>query len=182
LLDKRKQFGNEFLYKELKKVDPVSADKMLPQNWKRIIRALEVFHVTGKPIWKHHQENKKQNEFDFLQYCLNWERETLYKNINDRVDRMIEAGLVEEVKNILSLGYSENLNSLNTVGYKEIISYLKDEITIDDAIRLIKRNTRHYAKRQLTWFRKDNRISWFDVKKFDDLDIIVKKIIQGIEV
>ena len=184
LLEKRKEFGNEFLYKKLKEVDPISAEKMLPQNWKRVIRALEVFHLTGKPIWQHYESQfvsgGKKSKFNFLQFGLNWERETLYKNIDERVDRIIEAGLVEEVKNILFLGYSENLNALNTVGYKEIISFLKNEITLEEAINLIKRNTRHYAKRQLTWFRKDKRISWFDVNEFDDLNIITEKIIQGI--
>ena len=184
LLEKRKEFGNEFLYEELKKVDPISAEKMLPQNWKRVIRALEVFHLTGRTIWQHHENQSaaggKESKFNFLQFGLSWGRETLYKNINDRVDKMIKAGLIDEVKNILSQGYNENFNALNTVGYKEIISYLKNEITLDKAINLIKRNTRHYAKRQLTWFRKDKRIHWFDVKMFDDLEIISEKIFQSI--
>lgn len=174
-------FGNKFLYDELKKVDPVSAAKMLPQNWNRVMRALEVFYITGKPIWQHHENQTKVYKYNFFQFGLNWERETLYKNINDRVDKMIEDGLVDEVKKILSLGYNESLNSLNTVGYKEIVSYLKNEIIFDEAIRLIKINSRHYAKRQLTWFRKDKRIKWFDVKQFDELDIIVEKIVHYIE-
>lgn len=184
LLRKRKEFGNELLYEELKKVDPVSAEKMLPQNWKRVLRALEVLHTTGEPIWKHHQKQaySKGKKYNFIQFGLNWGREPLYENINRRVDLMIEKGLVEEVKNILSLGYNENLNSLNTVGYKEIISYLKDEITLDKAVQLIKRNTRHYAKRQLTWFRKDKRIKWFDVESANDLDLIAEEIVKGIKI
>lgn len=178
LFENRKEFGNEYLYKKLQEIDPISAEKMLPQNWKRVMRALEVFHTTGELIWEHHQKQSSQKEikYNFKQFGLNWERKILYENINRRVDWMTDNGLINEVKNILSLGYSENLNSLNTVGYKEIISYLKNEITLDKAIDLIKRNTRHYAKRQMTWFKKDKRIHWFDVKDFSDFDSIVDSI------
>ena len=140
LLQKRKELGNEFLYDELKKVDPQSAVKMLPQNWKRVMRALEVFHTTGEPIWGHHQKQspKKDKKYIFKQFGLNWKRETLYKNINHRVDEMIDNGFVEEVKNILDRGYVRNLNSLNTVGYKEIIEYLEGEFSLDRAVELIK--------------------------------------------
>lgn len=174
LLQKRKEFGNEFLYNELKKVDSISAEKMLPQNWKRVMRALEVFHTTGQPIWKHHQKQSslKEKIFEFKQFGLNWNRELLYENINDRVDSMIENGLLDEVKNIFAMGYDKNLNSLNTVGYKEIIQHFEGEISLERAIELIKRNTRHYAKRQMTWFRKDKRIHWFEVNEFSDLDKI----------
>lgn len=184
LLQKRKELGNEYLYEELKRVDPESADKMLPQNWKRVMRALEVFHTTGEPIWKHHekQSTEKEKKYLFKQYGLNWEREVLYKNIDNRVDDMIEQGFVDEVKNILDMGYDKSLNSLNTVGYKEIIAHIEGNISLERAIELIKRNTRHYAKRQLTWFKKDGRILWFDVKKFEDMDIIAKNIIKGIKV
>lgn len=182
LLQKRKEFGNDFLYEELKKVDPVSAEKMLPQNWKRVMRALEVFHTTGEPIWKHHQNQSSQKEkkYIFIQFGLDWERNILYQNIDKRVDQMIEHGFVNEVKNILGDGYDKNLNSLNTVGYKEIIQHLDGEITLERAIELIKRNTRHYAKRQMTWFRKDERIHWFDVKNSSDLDQIAENIIASL--
>ena len=166
----------------MKKVDPESAAKMLTQNWKRVIRALEVYHTTGEPIWKHHQKQlaKKEKKYQFKQFGLNWERKTLYKNINKRVDKMIEKGFVEEVKNVLESGYGRNLNSLNTVGYKEIIEHLEGNLTLERAIELIKRNTRHYAKRQLTWFRKDNRIKWFDINDLSELDQIANKIIQNL--
>lgn len=184
LLKKRKEFGNEFLYEELKKVDPVSASKMLPQNWKRVMRALEVFHTTGEPIWKHHQKqsSSKEMKYNFFQFGLNWDRKILYENIDRRVDEMIENGFVSEVNNILKMGYDKNLNSLNTVGYKEIIQYLDGEISLERAIELIKRNTRHYAKRQITWFRKDKRIQWFDVESANDLDKIAEEIVKGIMV
>ncbi|NWG29618.1 MAG: tRNA (adenosine(37)-N6)-dimethylallyltransferase MiaA, partial [Ignavibacteriaceae bacterium] len=113
LLEKRKLLGNEFLYEELKKVDPVSAAKMLPQNWKRVIRALEVLHTSGEPIWRHHQKQStgKEKKYQFRQFGLKWDRKILYENINNRVDEMIERGFVEEVKNILKMGYDKNLNS-----------------------------------------------------------------------
>jgi tRNA dimethylallyltransferase len=183
LLQKRKEFGNEFLYEELKKVDPVSAAKMLPQNWKRVMRALEVFHTTGEPIWKHHQKQalSKAKKYNFKQVGLNWDRKILYDNIDRRVDEMIENGLIDEVKNILKKGFNKNLNSLNTVGYKEIIQYLDGEISLERAIELIKRNTRHYAKRQLTWFRKDKRIEWSDVNEFSDLDQFAEQIVASLK-
>jgi tRNA dimethylallyltransferase len=170
LLNKKKQFGDEQLYEELKKVDPVSASRMLPQNWKRVIRALEVFYVTGKPIWEHHNSQNQNSKFNFYQVGLLWNRKELYKNINNRVDHMIVNGLVKEVENILNEGYDKSLNSLNTVGYKEIISYLNNEISLDRSIELIKRNTRHYSKRQMTWFNADKRINWHQISSKKDLD------------
>jgi len=183
LLQKRKEFGNEFLYEELKKVDPESAAKMLPQNWKRVMRALEVFHTTGEPIWKHHQKqsSSKEKKYIFKQFGLNWDRKILYENIDRRVDEMIKNGFVDEVKNILFKGYNKNLNSLNSVGYKEIIQHLEGEISLERAIELIKRNTRHYAKRQMTWFRKDKRIEWFDVNEFSDLDQFAEQIVASLQ-
>ena len=177
LFEKRKEFGNEFLYEELKKVDPESAGRMLPQNWKRVMRALEVFHLTGKPISEHHLEYNRQVDVKFVQFGLRWNREVLYKNIEKRVDEMIEQGLVDETKALIEK-YDSKLNSLNTVGYKEIISYLNNEITLERAVELIKRNTRRFAKRQITWFRADDRIVWFDVSSQKDLETIAEEIIR----
>ena len=171
----REKFGNEHIYGILKEVDPVSAEKMLPQNWKRVMRALEVFHISGEPIWKFHEKHKRQTDIKFRQIGLNWDRSILYANIDNRVDKMIEAGLVEEVKSILDMGFDKNINSLNTVGYKEIISFLEGEISLDRAVELIKRNTRHYAKRQMTWFRAVDRINWYEIKNNDDLKDIPQK-------
>jgi len=182
LHQKRKEYGNELLYKELKKVDPESAAKMLPQNWKRVMRALEVYHTTGEPIWKHHQKQSSstENKYKFKQFGLNWDRKILYENIDKRVGEMIENGFVDEVKNILFEGYDKNLNSLNTVGYKEIIQHLDGKISLERAIELIKRNTRHYAKRQMTWFRKDKRIYWFDVNELTELDQFAEQIVASL--
>lgn len=169
LLDLRKKYGNEYLYNELKKVDEISAIKMLPQNWKRVIRALEVYQLTGKPIWQHYQYQLNSKRFSFRQIGLTWERDVLYSNIEKRVDEMIDAGLIDEVKNVLNMGYSKNINALNTVGYKEIIEYLDNQISLDRAIELIKRNTRRFAKRQMTWFNADKRIEWHQITSVTDL-------------
>lgn len=183
LLLKREKLGNAYLYDELRKVDPESASKMLPQNWKRVIRALEVLHITGQPIWQLQQKQNRNSLFVFYQFGLLWDRKTLYQNIDSRVDQMISDGFIDEVKNILKLGYSSEMNSLNTVGYKEIISFLRNEIIFERAVELIKRNTRHYAKRQMTWFRKDKRIEWIEVDSHFNSDLIAniihKKIIES---
>lgn len=173
----RKEYGNEYLYNKLKEVDPESASKMLPQNYKRIIRALEVYYLTGKPIWVFQKEYKRETKINFKQYGLCWKRDKLYQNIDSRVDNMIESGLVEEVRQILGKGFDENLNSLNTVGYKEIIKYLDGEISLERAVELIKRNTRRFAKRQLTWFNRDDRINWIKTGNQDDLKKAAEKII-----
>lgn len=170
--------GKEYIYNLLMEKDETSAKKMLPQNWKRVIRCLEVLYLTGEPIWKHQLDYIRQSELEFIQFGLNWKREKLYNRINNRVDKMIEDGLVDEVNSLLKLGYSKNINSLNTVGYKEIISYLDNEIILERAIELIKRNTRHYAKRQLTWFRKDARIKWLNIESESDLNNFTDEIIK----
>ena len=180
LLTLRKKKGNEYLYNELKKVDDVSAEKMLPQNWKRVIRALEVYKLTGKPIWMHYQNQQIERKFSFKQIGLNWKREELYNNIENRVDKMIEDGFIDEVKSILNMGYSRNLNALNTVGYKEIIEYLDNKISLERAIELIKRNTRRYAKRQMTWFNADKRIEWYNINNEDDFKNLAEKIAKEI--
>ena len=164
LMEKRSQFGNQYIHNELTKVDPISAEKLLPQNWKRVIRALEVFYTTNKPIWQFNS-NKKNNDFLFFQYGLYLDRDILYQRINSRVDKMIEEGLIEEVKKILEAGYENNLNSLNTLGYKEIIDFIEGKISLEKTIYLIKRNTRRFAKKQITWFKKDKRILWLNANK-----------------
>lgn len=182
LFEERRQLGNEHIYAKLKVVDPVSAEKMLPQNWKRVIRALEVFHLTGKPLWQHHKHQVNKSKFDFVQIGLKWSREILYENINKRVDQMMQAGLINEVRTLLNNGYEKKLNSLNTVGYKEIISHLEGETTIEKAVELIKRNTRRYAKRQLTWFNSDNRIKWYNISSESDLKKLTPKIINNTDI
>ncbi len=180
LLNERKEHGNEYLYEKLTAADPVSASMMLPQNYKRVIRALEVLHLTGRPIWQLQEEYKRDVQLEFRQYGLEWDRDKLYDNIEKRVDEMIDAGLVEEVKSILEKGYSKDLNALNTVGYKEIISFLEGETTLQRAAELIKRNTRRFAKRQLTWFKRDKRIQWIKVESAAGIERAADKILSEI--
>jgi tRNA dimethylallyltransferase len=170
LMEKRELFGNEFIHNELKKVDSISAEKLLPQNYKRVIRALEVFYQTNTPIWSFKSEKKFTN-FNFIQYSLLWDRNLLYERINSRVDKMIELGLIYETEMVLKLGYNENLNSLNTVGYKEIIDFLQKKISLEKAIYLIKRNTRRFAKKQITWLNKDKRIIWLNANKYSTSEL-----------
>ncbi|MBN1299619.1 MAG: tRNA (adenosine(37)-N6)-dimethylallyltransferase MiaA [Melioribacteraceae bacterium] len=176
LLRMREEKGNHALYYLLEECDPVSAKKMLPQNWKRVIRALEVYKLSGKYIWQIHEEEVREKTVHFNQYGLRWNRSKLYDRINERVEKMFEDGLVEETKSIISKGYSKKINSLNTVGYKEVISYIDGEITLQRAIELIQRNTRRYAKRQLTWFNADKRIKWIDIENDSGLDYAAELI------
>jgi len=178
LSDLRNKNGNEFLYEKLKTIDPTSAAKMYPQNWKRVIRALEVYNLTGRKISELHKEYAREVNIKYFQFGLNWERDILYERINNRVDEMIKNGLVEEVKSLLEKGFSKELNALNTVGYKEIISYLDKKISLERAVELIKRNTRHFAKRQLTWFNADKRIHWFKINSENQLNEISNSIIE----
>jgi tRNA dimethylallyltransferase len=158
LMGELEQHGIEYMYKKLASLDPASAATMLPQNWKRVIRALEVFITTGRSITVLQQEHRRKPEFTFFQFCIEWTRALLYERINARVDEMLAAGLVDEVKELLERGISPHWNAMNTVGYKEIVACLNGEIVIEEAIRRIKRNTRHFAKRQFTWFKRDSRI------------------------
>lgn len=165
----RREEGNEKLYDILNAIDPGAAAGLIPQNYKRVIRAIEVKKLTGKSILELHDEQQRNRDYTFLQFAPFTDRKKLYKRIEERVDTMISAGLVEEVENVLKMGYGKDLNSLNTVGYKEIIAYLDGEHSLEKAVELIKRNTRRFAKRQLTWFRRDDRINWLKIDDREDL-------------
>lgn len=178
LYRKAKEFGNDVIYEELKRVDPASAEKIHPNNLKRVIRALEVYYITSKPMSQLQQMMKPNIGFKTIQVGLNWDRKKLYKRIEERVDEMIKNGLIEEVKKLRELGYDKNLNSLQTVGYKEVFDYLNSLISYERMIYLIKRNSRRYAKRQLTWFRQDKRIIWVDVDENTNFDELAEKVIE----
>jgi len=178
LYRKAKQLGKEAVYEELKRVDPASAEKIHPNNLKRVIRALEVYYLTGKPISQLQVEMKPEINFETVQVGLNWDRKKLYRRIEKRVDEMIERGLIDEVRKLRELGYDKNLNSLQTVGYKEVFDYLDGLISYDEMVYLIKRNSRRYAKRQLTWFRQDKRIIWVDVDDGTDFNELADKVIE----
>ena len=167
--------GAEALLTELNQVDPVAATGMLPSNQRRIVRALEVYRLTGMPISKL-QESRIDIHFTPCFAGLQWERKTLYERINKRVDRMVEQGLLDEVQRLQRLGYASSLSSLQTVGYKEVFQNIAGEITLERMVELIKQNTRRFAKRQLTWFRRDNRIRWFEVQEEKDFPEVSDRI------
>lgn len=151
--------GSEFLYKKLKEKDKSMAEKIHQNNGQRIIRALEILKSGKKKGDNFREENK---DYNLIYLGLNMDRAKLYEKINQRVDKMVDLGLVDEVKNLLDDGLDKNSQSLKAIGYKEVISYIDGDIDFDEMVDLIKKNSRHYAKRQLTWFRRDDRIKWFD--------------------
>ncbi len=151
--------GSEFLYEKLQDQDSDMAEKIHKNNGQRIIRALEILKSGNKKGDNFREENK---DYNLIYIGLNMDRAKLYEKINQRVDKMIDLGLVDEVKNLLDEGLDKKSQSLKAIGYKEVISYLDGEIDFDEMVDLIKKNSRHYAKRQLTWFRRDKRIKWFD--------------------
>ncbi len=158
--------GIEPLYEKLKEVDPKYISKMDGMNRQRIIRALDVWIQTGKPFSSFHQKEELTLPKNTIVFGLHHPREKLYDRINQRVDNMLEQGLIEEVQSILAQGYSKDLQSLQTVGYREVITYFDGGLTKEEMIEKIKTNTRRYAKRQLTWFRRWDFIEWLDADKF----------------
>ncbi len=160
--------GSAFLHACLKEVDPDSAQAIHPNNQKRVIRALEFYELNGFPISEHNKrEREKEAAYDFCYFVLNDERDLLYRKIDLRVDEMLEKGLVEEVRKLKEMGFSKEMVSMQGLGYKEILSYLDGACTLEEAVYLIKRDTRHFAKRQLTWFRRERDVIWIEKKAFD---------------
>lgn len=158
-----KEKGNEYLHHELENIDPESARKIHPNDVRRVIRAIEVYRQTQKTISFHKSISRSEKpEFEYLTFGLAMERARLYRRIDSRTDSMFENGLIDEVKRLLAMGY-ENTPGMQGLGYKEVIWHLKGITTLDETISLIKRNTRRYAKRQLTWFRKMENVKWVDV-------------------
>ena len=158
-----KEHGAEYLHDRLKEVDPASAESIHANNIKRVIRALEYYHLTGQKISEHNEtERQKESPYNFAYFVLTDERAKLYERIDKRVDIMVERGLVEEVKNLKEMGYHREMVSMQGLGYKEILDYLDGKISLEEAIYIIKRETRHFAKRQLTWFRREKDVIWFE--------------------
>lgn len=160
--------GNEILYARLKQIDPESCETIHPNNVKRVIRAIEFYEKTGKKISQH---NKEQHEnlspYCFSYFVLNDDRTKLYEKIDKRVDQMLEQGLVTEVESLKNMGCTKDLVSMQGLGYKEILDYLNGDCSLEEAVYLIKRDTRHFAKRQLTWFRREKEVIWVNKQDFD---------------
>lgn len=162
-----KQKGAQYLHMVLQECDPKSAEMIHANNVKRVIRAIEFYRQTGKPISEHNeQERGKESAYDSHYFVLTDVRDRLYANIDRRVDQMLEEGLVEEVKKLMEMGCKRESTAMQGLGYKEIIAYLLGEITLDEAVYLIKRDTRHFAKRQLTWFRREKDVIWVEKDQF----------------
>ncbi|MDO8444525.1 MAG: tRNA (adenosine(37)-N6)-dimethylallyltransferase MiaA [Deltaproteobacteria bacterium] len=169
--------GISALHKRLAEVDPVAAERIGPYNTHRIIRALEIFYLTGIPISQHQKSHAfSERPYDCMKIGLSVEREALYKKIDDRVDNMIKEGLVGEVSRIIAMGYRPETKAMQALGYSQICDYIAGKCGLDEAVSLIKRETRHYAKRQMTWFRRDDEIAWFDTKEEDYLERIFGKV------
>ncbi len=155
--------GADYLHGMLRTVDPASADAIHANNIKRVIRALEFYHLSGSRISEHNEkERQKTSPYNFAYFVLTDDRAHLYERIDRRVDLMVEQGLVDEVRHLKDMGYHKEMVSMQGLGYKEILSYLDGEMTLEEAIYVIKRETRHFAKRQLTWFRRERDVIWFD--------------------
>lgn len=177
-----KDKGAEYLHDMLREADPVSADTIHANNVKRVIRALEFYHQTGAKISEHNeQERGKESPYEFCYFVLNDDRAHLYERINLRIDQMLEEGLVDEVRALKDKGYTRDMVSMQGLGYKEILDYLNGECTLEEAIYILKRDTRHFAKRQLTWFRRERDVIWIDKPTYTyDEEKILEAMLQNI--
>lgn len=163
-----KSKGASALHAMLREIDPESAEAIHENNVKRVIRAIEFYRQTGKKISDHNREEReKTSPYQFLYYVLDLPRSLLYSRIDERVDRMMESGLVEEVRALQDMGCTRDMISMQGLGYKEILDYLNGELTLDEAVYILKRDTRHFAKRQLTWFRREKDVRWLQPEAFD---------------
>ncbi|WP_252249322.1 tRNA (adenosine(37)-N6)-dimethylallyltransferase MiaA [Clostridium sp. VAP23] len=167
--------GNNYVHEMLKEIDEISYRDIHPNNRKRVIRALEVYKISGKPFSSYNAGNDfYKTDYDVFYYVLTMDREKLYDRINKRVDIMIENGLIDECIELKKLGYTSSMQSMQGIGYKEILYYLDKKISLDEAINLIKQGSRNYAKRQLTWFRRDPRCTFLDKDVLSDKEILSK--------
>lgn len=172
--------GAEYLHSRLAQVDEESARKIHPNNVKRVIRALEFYEENHYPISLHNQqEQEKESPYNLAYFVLNAPRDLLYRRIDQRVDQMVEEGLLDEVRYLKDMGCDRSLVSMQGLGYKEILAYLEQEISFEEAIRILKRDTRHFAKRQITWFKREKDVIWMDKEKYDyDEDRILADMLK----
>lgn len=169
--------GSTLLHQRLQEIDPGAAAKLHPHDARRIIRALEVYKLTGRPISSFHKIDQPGRPiYDLLMFGLTIDREKLYQRIEQRVDQMIKSGLAEEVQGLLNRGFSPELSSMRGLGYKEIAEHLAGKLPLVQAVDILKRNTRRFAKRQMTWFGRDKRIRWLDPDRDDVVEVIILEI------
>ncbi len=176
LREEARSVGLEVLYRRLQAQDPESAQKIHPNDEQRILRALELMELTGEPRSIFLKKKKQTSPYSPIFVGLTMERQALYRRIEIRVGQMLAAGLVDEVERLRRLGYGPQLQALQTVGYKEIFAFLEGQLSLTEAVDLIKRNTRRFAKRQLTWFRADPRIEWIEIDADTDFDALARKV------
>ena len=163
----QKEHGETYLYDMLKVIDPDSVEAIHPNNIKRVIRALEFAKQTGDKISEHNKEQReKESPYQFCYFVLNKDRTKLYETINKRVDKMLEDGLLAEVEALSAKGYTRDMVSMQGLGYKEILAYLNGEYSYEEAVEILKRDTRHFAKRQLTWFKREKQVTWVNKEEF----------------
>jgi len=180
LQEQARIYGADSLYQRLRRHDPDTAERIHPNDSYRIIRALEVHELTGKPITAFQQEHGfKDNRFRALKIGLHINREVLYDRINHRVDAMIDSGFLDEVKRLLEMGYSDDLKSMQSIGYRHLIDFIKGRCSWDETMRTLKRDTRRYAKRQLTWFKADPEIVWREPGQLREIQRLIKKFLQA---
>ncbi len=180
LEERAQKEGSDVLHDELSKVDPVSAQNIHANNVKRVIRALEYYQKTGRPISEHNEEqHQRESAYDSYYFVLTDKREVLYSRIEKRVDQMIEEGLEGEVRDLLHRNIPRTATSMQGLGYREMFGYIDGEYDLDRAVYLIKRNTRHFAKRQLTWFKRERDVIWIDKDEFKhDDELILKEMLR----
>lgn len=164
--------GNLVLHEKLREIDPATANNIHPNNVKRVIRALEVFKLTGKPFSSFKDSGKLNPKYDPYYFYLSKDRSALYESINDRVEKMMDAGLLDEIKNLANQGLNQSYMSMQGIGYKEMLSYIQGDLTLDEAKELVKKRSRNYAKRQLTWFRHHPYAKEISKDSFSDDEII----------
>lgn len=177
LYDFAKEHGNHALHEKLKDIDPASYESIHENNVKRVIRAIEYYHTCHEPISVHNEkERKRTSPYNYAYFVLNDDRDNLYSRIDKRVDIMVERGLIDEVKRLKSMGYTQDMVSMKGIGYKEILAYLDGQYTLDEAIEKVKLESRRFAKRQLTWFRREKDTVWIDKSEYsyDDNKILNK--------
>jgi tRNA dimethylallyltransferase len=176
-----KERGNCALLDKLRSIDPVAADKYTENDIQRIVRAIEITTISGKTYDDYGSNFRVPNDsFEAVMYCLNMDRQKLYERIDQRVDMMIQQGLFEEVQRLMDKGYGKDLVSMKAIGYKEVMEYLEGKESYENTVEKIKKLSRNYAKRQLTWFRRDKRIKWLDVEEFESKDEIVEFLVGDI--
>lgn len=169
--------GATKLHTMLKEIDPKSADDIHEHNVKKVIRALEFYHQTGELISAHNAEQRQNTSpYNFAYFVLTMDRQKLYERIEKRIDLMLADGLVKEVSDLLACGYTRDMVSMQGLGYKEIIDYLQGRSSLEEAVSILKRDTRHFAKRQLTWFRRERDVSWIDKDEYSDEQAILEKM------